>query len=141
MANNSFQPTTGCASGRRLNSGVRVQMKIADILWSKIGFGIIGFIAGSIWCLIFYPLIKLIQPELALISLFKIFVLVFVIASLVSEKFVGVAGLGALYAIYGYFAAFTNGHIVSVDWSKTTKEVIVCFVLGVIAGGITLAWG
>ena len=115
-------------------------MKIADIFWGKVGFGIIGFIAGSIWCLIFYPLFKLIQPGLALISLYKTFVLVFVLASMVSKKFVGVAGFGAIYAIYGYFVVFTNGHAGPTDWPKTTREVIACFVLGTIAGIITLIW-
>jgi len=116
-------------------------MKFADIFWSRVGFGIIGFIGGSIWCLIFYPLFKLVQPELALISIYKTFVLVFVLASLLSEKFVGVAGFGALYAIYGYFVVFTNANAVPTDWSKIAKEVIVCFVLGIIAGVITLTWG
>ncbi len=116
-------------------------MKLADIFWCKVGFGVIGFIAGSIWCLIFYPLFKIAQPELALLLFYKVFVSIFVLASVVSEKFIGHAGFGALYAIYGYLTVLVGVETAPVDWSKTAIEVLTCLAIGVIAGILTLVWG
>jgi ABC-type lipoprotein release transport system permease subunit len=115
-----------------------VQTKTPEIIWCKIGFAIIGFIAGSIWGFIFYPLINSIQPDLPAFPFYTTFVLVFVAASLINDKFVGQAGIGAIVAVYTYLGIGADSIPRQINWNDIHREIVTCLILGVIASTIAL---
>ena len=106
---------------------------MSEWIWSRIGFGIIGILAGTIWCLIFYPVIYLINPDIEFGAIFKVFVTSFSIGSLINEKLIGRAGVGALYGLYGLFSGFLGVQVASapsIDTQRISKELTFCVILG-----------
>ena len=106
---------------------------MSEWIWSRIGFGIIGILAGTVWSLIFYPVIYLINPDIQFGEIFKVFVACFAIVSIINEKLIGRAGIGALYALYGLFSGFlgvqsANGP--SINTERIGKELTFCVILG-----------
>lgn len=112
-------------------------MTISEWIWTKIGFGLIGAIAGSVWAVVFFPFLSAIKPDISLKSVFIIFISLFSIVGLFNEKFIGKSGLGAIYALIGIFYGFIaqGGDIPSSDisWKEHGKEMIACFFLGMVS--------
>ena len=108
-------------------------MSLSEWFWSKVGFGCIGILSGSIWCLIFFPLIQFISPDVSSDLVFKVFIICFVSVGLLSEKMIGHAGIGALFALYGFVVALIgsqSGTGPDIDTKKMSQELIVCVLLG-----------
>lgn len=108
-------------------------MSLSEWFWTKVGFALIGFVSGSIWCLIFFPFLSYINPDISGNLAFKVFAMAFVGVSLISEKIIGSAGLGALYALYGFVSgllAVETASGLSIDMKRAGKELMTCVLLG-----------
>jgi len=95
----------------------------------------IAIVAGIMWFLIFYPLMALINPDLSGSTVVKVFIGVFLIVSLINEKLIGSAGLGAIFGLLGMISGFSGlgGAPIDLDWSKYSKELSICFGAGVVS--------
>lgn len=111
-------------------------MTLSEWFWTKVGFAFIGFVSGSVWCLIFFPFLSYIDPDVSGNLAFKVFATAFVSVALVSEKIIGRAGIGALYALYGFISGFIAAESASgpaIDTKRAGTELTTCLFLGCIS--------
>ena len=116
-------------------------MKLFDILWDKVESGFLGFFAGTIWCFIFYSVFRYIYPEIHLSIYYLIFVTTFIIVSVFFKRFIEYSGFGALYVLFGYFNVVLDLDTIlpKTNGAKIAKELLVCLVIGISAGIITIS--
>ena len=118
-------------------------MNLSEWFWGKVGFATIGIFAGTIWCILLYPLFNFVNPEISGALLYKIFVGIFVLVSLISEKYIGHAGLGALFIMAGFLIGVI-GTVTYVApegrWLKAGKELTFCLIIGILAGVLAFLW-
>ena len=77
----------------------------------------------------------LINPDVSGSAAVKIFIGVFLLVSLINEKLIGSAGLGAIFGLLGMISGFfgLGGAPIELDWSKYSKELGVCFIAGAVS--------
>ena len=85
----------------------------------------------------------LINPDLSGSTVVKVFIGVFLIVSLINEKLIGSAGLGAIFGLLGVISGFfgLGGTPIELDWSKHSKELSICFVAGAVSVVAAIIWG
>jgi len=117
-------------------------MSASEWIWTKIGFALLAALAASVWGLIFYPFISTINPDVHLATVLMVFEGLFIVISLINEKWIGKAGLGAIFALWGAVVGlFAEGGSAPSDfaWREYGFELSVCFGLG-IASTLLLLW-
>jgi len=122
---------------------IRKQMTASEWVWTKIGFGITAISAGGIWGLIFYPFISNFIHDVSLRWFLLVFMVSFFIITMLNEKLIGKAGLGAIYALVGMLYGFlsTGGFAPSdSSWTEYGKELAVCFIIGMISAFIVVSF-
>ena len=117
-------------------------MARSEWIWEKLGFALFGVLTGVIWSFMLLALFYSLGFELNIRVFVGTSILLFVLASLVSPKLIGHAGLGAIVGLGGFlFGAFAaeGGSAPNAEWRKWSREAVVGATLGLIAGLITHA--
>lgn len=124
------------------------RVTLSEFFWTRIGFGIIGFLSGSVFfVLMFLPARYFLMPDVDAGFAYKIFIGLFILVSMVNEKIIGYSGLYAIYALLGAIYAFLIEMLFHIPddqeelekISQWKRELIAVFVLGFIATLFSLA--
>jgi hypothetical protein len=123
------------------------RVTLSEFIWTRIGFGIIGFLSGSVFfVLMFLPVRYFLMPDVDAGLAYKIFVGLFIFVSMVNEKLIGHSGLYAIYALFGAIHAFFPELSLTFyddqevkSMSSWRRELVAAFILGFVATLFSLA--
>jgi hypothetical protein len=113
-------------------------MKVTELIWERIGFGLVGAIAGAIYGLAVSFVIVLLLKKMALGFMLKVFCSVFGIAGvLLGKSIVGIVifSVYPLYLLWGVFLGLIgeSGFIISEDSMPKKGAALYIVLLGAIS--------
>ena len=110
--------------------------------WDRIGYASIGIIAGFLYALVVFAVLLPFHPDIALVSIIKVFCFIFGVSGLIlggAITNIALASVNCLYFLYGYLATFSS-LLPLLDYRPTLKFHYILIVLGLISGGLLLVF-